>query len=1722
MKKLYLFLALTILCATAVAQECNQPEWPESDIINETTVRVHWPAVAGAQFYRLYHYDGDGNLLLSTTTTDTAYTFTNLPLHSYFWGSVSTHCSDYDESLESYYSFNTASGIWRPDEISGFSYEWWTPLGNSWSIDYNGMAYNDASDSTNTLLFSPRIAIPLYALDSLMLSFVASALINAELSVFVTTDSAISANASFDTLLHTLVYPGASASAWGNNVPFSLMLNAYAGQTIRVVFCHHGASTAFVHTLMGDGAVELSDVQIRSALTPVVDFSVAPSLAFVGESVTFEAAMTEGSTNGLTFSWRSQMADAGMAVLAPDSLQCSVIYSASGTDTLYLTAANAYDTVTISTVVRVVDCSPVTAMPWQADLANGFDCWRNLGQASWTSLCFNGNTPSEFYALKLGGSSAQQIAVIATPSIHLPADTAGLRLYWEDVRALTAYANVPYRVLVSTGQRTDLSTYDTLPDEFNTQSTSWTQRSIDLSAYAGQTVSLAFAARQPGSSWKYLYIANIEIWSDRMPDFSLDGPSAARADSSQNLYEAIFTRGLDTAATYQWHSTMAAQGLAAFTVQNSQFIIQYYTPGTDTITLTLSTPFGTTTHSRTVTVTQCTPIVTYPWEEGFDDEQLSGCWTSVDFLYYSLIWVDNTTGFRRASTPGSYMVTPQFSVPADSAQQLCLMVECLNDSPSNGTVAVRLTTANSDDTTLFLPEEPLMDYARDEFRQHRVRLDNYGGQTLRAAILYRGSGEVVVNTVRLEYDTLPRGIIADAPQAVWTDSLYTLHARLSHGVAQNLTFDWHSTMAASGHATLIPLGDNATIEYYAGGTDTLRLISTTSYGSDTAYHIVEVSECGLVNILPWTDDFEAGMECWLQPDGDHWTLGNSLYLGYDHEYHIDNHFLSSTLLGTTYDSRIVSRPIRMPNDADSIELSWQDAGFGSWNQLYVMVCTGEVDDYTSYDTLYTHPLSGGYGEHHHVSLAPYAGQTIRLAFCDHPSQGGNPFQGANIHIDNIRVRDLRAPMVSIHSVDDAFWAEWAERTNNPFLPTLRKGRVRAYVGEPIRMDALVTEGSATAYSWHSQRAAEGLATVNAQNAQFTIEYSATGVDTITVTATSPYGSASASMAVIIDDCAPIDSLPWEPTFSHNSQFMPQMACWHVWDFDTLMGSNWSTSQVSRPNQGMSAMTVLWSPAVSTGHANDWLVLPAIHFSDSAEALDLYWNQLALGDGQLQVRISTSGADDTSRFIYRPAEITEPLASDLRFVTHIVPLDQFAGQTVHIALVHQGVFEHNASLYGLGVRSNLLPVLNLSAPSRANAGEPARLQAGLGRFVRRGLVVDWHSAMASRGQATLADMEDSLDITYHVAGTDTVTLTVSNEYGTTMATAVIQVTECTVRQLPWVENFQSVTPSGNDPQENLPECWYWISEGTAPVPPQVVASGWRHSATDNALSLVAGASDTLVYALLPPFADTLGRLQVTLWHGFAPRNQSTSQPVDLSTYQLSVGLLRGEQFIPGAVLTPGLVDADSGLHGRVDTVTLAADRRMGDRVALRWLCTVSVAQSICIDNIIVSHSDSVDPGPVYYTLTVATSDSTMGRVYGGGSFLEGSEVEIRAYALSGYRFLQWNDGDTLSRRTVRLTSDTLFTAYFDSIPVGIDNSPLTTLHSPLIYPNPATHSVTVQTDEQRLPAQLTLYAADGRRVLSRTLTAASTAVDLSQLAPGAYYCVLIHEAGTTTQKLIVTR
>ena len=74
---------------------------------------------------------------------------------------------------------------------------------------------------------------------------------------------------------------------------------------------------------------------------------------------------------------------------------------------------------------------------------------------------------------------------------------------------------------------------------------------------------------------------------------------------------------------------------------------------------------------------------------------------------------------------------------------------------------------------------------------------------------------------------------------------------------------------------------------------------------------------------------------------------------------------------------------------------------------------------------------------------------------------------------------------------------------------------------------------------------------------------------------------------------------------------------------------------------------------------------------------------------------------------------------------------------------------------------------------------------------------------------------------------------------------------------------------------------------------------------------------------------------------------------------------------------------------------------------------------------------VEEGEEVYTVTVESADPTMGTVSGGGQALNGGTVIITAIPNEGYRFLTWNDGNTENPRTVTVTGNITYTAYFES-------------------------------------------------------------------------------------------
>ena len=67
----------------------------------------------------------------------------------------------------------------------------------------------------------------------------------------------------------------------------------------------------------------------------------------------------------------------------------------------------------------------------------------------------------------------------------------------------------------------------------------------------------------------------------------------------------------------------------------------------------------------------------------------------------------------------------------------------------------------------------------------------------------------------------------------------------------------------------------------------------------------------------------------------------------------------------------------------------------------------------------------------------------------------------------------------------------------------------------------------------------------------------------------------------------------------------------------------------------------------------------------------------------------------------------------------------------------------------------------------------------------------------------------------------------------------------------------------------------------------------------------------------------------------------------------------------------------------------------------------------------------------YTVSTSVSPSGSGSVSGGGSAKAGTNVSLQAIPNSGYKFTQWSDGKTNNPRSVYVTSDCSYTAYFEA-------------------------------------------------------------------------------------------
>lgn len=126
--------------------------------------------------------------------------------------------------------------------------------------------------------------------------------------------------------------------------------------------------------------------------------------------------------------------------------------------------------------------------------------------------------------------------------------------------------------------------------------------------------------------------------------------------------------------------------------------------------------------------------------------------------------------------------------------------------------------------------------------------------SLTATNAYGTVSDMVVVPLKSPY-VAPTVRIVGTPVAE-LDETAEFAAEIVFGSLDSMSYEWNSTMADASLATMTVSDSTISISYDTIGTDTLTVVATSAYGSDTARLVVVVRILSPVSTLPYTCDFE--------------------------------------------------------------------------------------------------------------------------------------------------------------------------------------------------------------------------------------------------------------------------------------------------------------------------------------------------------------------------------------------------------------------------------------------------------------------------------------------------------------------------------------------------------------------------------------------------------------------------------------------------------------------------------------------------------------------------------------------------------------------------------------------------------------------------------------------------------------------------------------------------
>lgn len=632
-------------------------------------------------------------------------------------------------------------------------------------------------------------------------------------SVYVSTSNEVSAMSSA-----TPVYQATLTSAdWVQNM---VSLDAYAGQSVYIAFRHHNVtdmywmhlddiSVAFVSTTpeIALAAIDVPvHVDVNSGFNVKGTVTNLSSTALTSYEVTY-------TINGVT-SAAYTVSGINVAMGGTHNFTHNVpaVVTTAGETTITVTVANpngvADNTADNSISQAAIACGPVTEFPYNEGFEDGVlaSCWNSVslsGNGEWSDGYEYINYYGADYYFEansgvnaaMSSGSAGDMNFLVSPAFTLPADAPAIGFKYYDYFANPTnqgYESTAYQVMISTTDNNP-SSFQTLGDMITLTDHVYTQRVIDLTAYAGQTIYIAFLHTY--DAWMMIDDISVEI-AETTPEIALNSisvPSLAYVGEQFEVSGVITNNSASTLNTFkaQYSVGGTASQVETITISGGLAFGETYeftcsAPATTTqegdivVTLTVSEPNGTPDNTAdnsltdTVASILCQDITEFPYDENFDEGYglASSCWKSASTSdggwtnAYAYIYNYGTqypfaanSGINSVLSLGesgeNWLVSPAIVLPANATEISFSYYDYLSvDFNEIGSAAYSVllsTTGNAMADFTHTAYEGTVD--ENDFTQRTVDLTQYKGQTIYLAFVHSADAWMIIDDVNITVNT---------------------------------------------------------------------------------------------------------------------------------------------------------------------------------------------------------------------------------------------------------------------------------------------------------------------------------------------------------------------------------------------------------------------------------------------------------------------------------------------------------------------------------------------------------------------------------------------------------------------------------------------------------------------------------------------------------------------------------------------------------------------------------------------------------------------------------------------------------------------------------------------------------------------------------------------------------------------------------------------------------